>query len=56
MAVGDASKFLNIKHFHTWVGEGLTEQELGLGPVGGADLFLGSVRGDECHLDTHFRQ
>ena len=56
VAVGDAGKLLYVKHFHSRIGEGLTEQELGLGSEGGADLFLGRIRGDECHLDSHFRK
>ena len=52
----DPRELLNIKHFHSRVGESLAKQELGLRPECGCDLLLGIVGRDKGNLYSHLRK
>ena len=51
--MGNLGKLLNVQHIQSRVGDGLTEQQLGVGTESGVQLFLGGVGADEGHLDAH---
>ena len=54
MAVGGGGELLDVQHREGGVGDGLTEDGLGIGAEGRIQLLLRAVRGDEGELHAHF--
>ena len=53
VAMGDAGELLNVQHFERGIGDGFTEQGLGIGTEGFADFLLRIVGVDEGHVNAH---
>ena len=53
MGVGGFGKLLNIQHAQRRVGDGFTEEGLGVRAEGGVQLFVCAVRADEGEVYAH---
>ena len=47
---------LDVEHLHAGIGDGLGEDELGIGLERSVDLLVGSVVVNESHVDTHLAE
>ena len=52
--MGHACPAFDVKDFHTGVGEGFPEDELGIGPDGGFNLRVGGIGLEEGDADAQF--